>query len=155
SGGDVSNYAFSVSPGGVVVYCNSELHATTQLTWYSRKGEPLGTIGDPGSTIGIAVAPGGRQVLLNRYDPALGGFNFWLLDLAAGITSKFTSGSGPLPLSAGTPVWFPKGDRVLFRSFPGLAVQSLRGGEPEKLSSESGFPLDISPDGRYLLLLKG
>ncbi len=155
SGGDVSNYAFSVSPRGAIVYCNSELHATTQLAWYNRKGESLSAVGDPGSTIGIAVAPGGQQVLLNRYDPALGGFNFWLVDLASGLTSKFTSGSGPLPLSAGTPVWFPKGDRVLFRSFPGLAVQSLRGGEPEKLSDESGFPLDISPDGRYLLLLKG
>jgi hypothetical protein len=57
-------------------------------------------------------------------------------------------------VSAGTPVWFPRGDQVLFRSFPGLAMQSLRGGEPEKFSTESGFPLDISPDGRYALLLK-
>jgi Tol biopolymer transport system component len=154
SGGDVSDYAFSVSPRGTLVYCNSQLHPMTQLTWFSRKGDLLGTVGDPGPTIGIAVSPSGQQVLLNRYDPSLGGFNFWLLDLATGVTGKFTSGSGPLPLSAGTPVWFPTGDRVLFRSFPGLAVQSLRGGEPEKLSNESGFPMDISPDGRYALILK-
>jgi serine/threonine protein kinase len=155
SGGDVSNYAFSVSPRGTIVFCNSQLHPTTQLTWFNRKGELLNAVGDPGPTVGIAVSPGGRQVLLNRYEPALGGFNFWLVDLATRATSKFTSGSGPLPLSAGTPVWFPTGDRVLFRSFPGLAVQSLRGGEPEKLSDESGFPLDISPDGRHALVLKG
>jgi serine/threonine protein kinase/Tol biopolymer transport system component len=155
SGGDVSDYAFSVSLQGTMVCCNSQLHPTTQLTWFNRKGELLGTVGDPGPTIGMSVSPSGQQVLLNRYDATLGGFNFWLADLGTGVTAKFTSGSGPLPLSAGTPVWFPTGDRVLFRSFPGLAVQSLRGGEPEKLSDESGFPIDISPDGRYALLLKG
>ncbi|MBI2946835.1 MAG: serine/threonine-protein kinase, partial [Verrucomicrobia bacterium] len=155
SGGDVSAYAFSVSSRGTIVFCNSQLHPTTQLTWFNRKGEPLGTVGDLGSTVGIAVSPNGEQVLLNRYDPTLSGFNFWLVDLATDVTSKLTSGSGPLPLSAGNLVWFPTGERVLFRTFAGLAAQSLRAGDPVKLSDESGFPMDISPDSRSALVLKG
>lgn len=154
SGGDISNHAFSVSPRGTIVYCNSQFHPMTQLIWFSRAGERLRTVGDPGPTVGLAVSPTGQQVVLNRFDPTIGGFNLWLLDPATGVKSKFTSGSGPLPLSAGTPIWFPTGDRVLFRSFPGMAVQSLRGGEPERISDESGFPLDISPDGRHALMLK-
>jgi len=94
SGGDVSDYAFSVSPRGTIVYRNSQLHPMRQLTWFNRKGELLSTVGDPGPTIGIAVSPSDQQVLLNRYDPTLGGFNFWLLDLATGVIAKFTSGPG-------------------------------------------------------------
>ena len=154
SAGDVSNYAFSVSPRGTMVYCSSLAHPITQLTWFSRAGDALGTVGERSAVVSFALSPSGRQVMLNRHDPTIGGFNLWLVDMATGATSKFTSGAGPVPVSAGTPVWFPTEDQVLFRSFPGVARQSLGGGEPAKLSDESGFPTDISPDGRYALILK-
>jgi dipeptidyl aminopeptidase/acylaminoacyl peptidase len=49
----------------------------------------------------------------------------------------------------------PAGDRLLFVTIGGLAVQSVRGGEPEWLSREDGGWLDdISPDGHYALFVK-
>jgi hypothetical protein len=71
------------------------------------------------------------------------------MDTITGFASKFTPG-----LEAGAPVWSPAGDRVLFATFPGIAAQSLRGGEPEKLFDGHVWPLDISPDGHYALFNK-
>jgi len=123
----------------------------TQLTWFSRAGQRLGTIGEPGEYVGFALSPTGKQAVLERNDPKRDSVDLWLMDSTTGVASKFASGFNQ---DAGTPVWSLAGDRVLFASFPGLAAQSVRGGEPEKLFDDHVWLADISPDGRYALFEK-
>ena len=151
SGGDLSAYAFSVSPSGNLLYWGGPWLPATQLTWFSRAGQRLGTIGEPGENFAFALSPDGRQAVLDHLDPKTNIEGLLLMDTTTGFASKFTSGFNQ---DEGGPVWSPQGDRVLFATFPGIAAQSLRGGEPEKLFDGHVWPLDISPDGNYALFNK-
>jgi dipeptidyl aminopeptidase/acylaminoacyl peptidase len=148
SEGDLSAYAFSVSPRGNLVYWSGTFLPLTQLTWFSRAGQRLGTIGEPGEYLDFRLSPTRKQAVLTRNDPKTDSVDIWLMDSTTGVTSKFTSGFNQ---DAATPVWSPAGDWILFASFPGLAAQAVRGGEPEKLFDDHVWLCDISPDGRYAL----
>ena len=152
--GDLSAWAFSVSERGALVFWSGQFLPVTQLTWFSRTGRRLGTVGEPGAYVGFEPSPTGRQAAIERFDSKIGEVNIWLMDLSTGVASKFSSGPGRQAWSAGTPVWSPAGDRVLFATFPGVAAQSLRGGGPEKLLDDFGWLSDISPDGQHALLTK-
>jgi Tol biopolymer transport system component len=123
----------------------------TQLTWFNRAGKRLGTIGEPGEYIGFALSPTGKQAVLEWHDPKANLVDLLLMDTTTGVASKLTASFSQYQ---GTPVWSPDGDRLLFATFPGLAAQSLRGGEPEKLLDEMIRLMDISPDGHYALFAK-
>jgi dipeptidyl aminopeptidase/acylaminoacyl peptidase len=144
-------YGFSISSRGNLVYWSGTRLPVTQLTWFNRAGQRLGTIGEPAEYMGFALSPTGTQAVLERHDPKTNIEDLLLMDTTTGVASKFTASFSQYQ---GTPVWSPDRDRVLFATFPGLAAQSLRGGEPEKLFDESGWLDDISPDGHSALFDK-
>jgi Tol biopolymer transport system component len=111
----------------------------------------VSAIGEPSEYLGFALSPRGQQAVLERHDPKTNIEDLLLMDATTGVASKFTSGFYQYE---GTPVWSAEGDRVLFATFPGLAAQLLRGGEPEKLLDETVWLVDISPDGHYALFQK-
>ena len=153
--GDPRSFAFSVSVTGTIVCWSGPHLEVTQLTWFSRAGQRIETVGEPGEHAGFALSPTQQQVILERHDPKLGETNLWLWDIATKLGYAFTSGpnQGDVPV-IGTPVWSPAGDRVLFSTFPGLCAQALRGGEQEKLFDDRGWLCDVSPDGRFALFAK-
>lgn len=55
--GDPSSYAFSVSPRHTLVYWGGPWQQVTQLTWFTRGGQRLGTVGEPGEYMGFALSP--------------------------------------------------------------------------------------------------
>lgn len=61
----------------------------------------------------------------------------------------------------GSPVWLPHSNRILFtskRQHYGIYEVDSRGAEPEHLTLDTGsdsWPLDVSPEGRFLLLGRG
>jgi Tol biopolymer transport system component len=150
SDGDLSSYSFSVSHRGNLIYWGGPWLPATQLTWFSRAGQRLGTIGEPGEYFGFALSPDGRQAVVDYLDAKTNMEDLLLVDTITGFASKLT----PVNQDEGSPVWSPGGDRVLFATFPGIAAQSLRGGEPEKLFDGHVWPMDISPDGHYALFNK-
>ena len=124
------------------------------MIWFSRAGQRLGTIGEPGEPgefFGFALSPDGRQAVRDHLDPKTNIEDLLLMDTTTGVASKFTASFSQYQ---GTPVWSPDRDRVLFTTFPGLAAQLLRGGETEKLLDEMIWLMDISPDGHYALFSK-
>jgi hypothetical protein len=150
--GDLNAYTFSVSRQGTLVVWGGRINAVTQLTWFSRSGQRLGTLGEPGEYLGFAAAPGFQHAVLERHDPKGNEVDLWLVDATSNVGSKFSSGVGDYrPWAVCTPVWSPEGDRVLFGTVPGVVVQPLRGGEPEKLFDGIGWLCDITPDGQTAL----
>src|SRR5262249_55177601 len=67
--GDNLTYAFSVSPRVTLAYSSSTLSPVTQLTWFTRAGQRLGSLGEPGEHLGFSVSPDGQQLALERYSP--------------------------------------------------------------------------------------
>jgi serine/threonine protein kinase/Tol biopolymer transport system component len=154
STGDTSSYAFSVSPLHTLVYWGGPWQQATQLTWFTRAGQRLGTVGEPGEYMGFALSPKSeQQAVLERHDPKTNAVELYLMNTSTGVSYKFAPSTSKEKW-AGTPVWSPTEDRVLFVTWPGLVAQSLRGGEPEELSSDYVWLSDISPDGHYALLMK-
>ncbi|HET7698425.1 MAG TPA: protein kinase [Vicinamibacterales bacterium] len=145
----------NVSAAGETLAYTTGKYRRTQLTWVSRTGRRLGTIGDPGIAFDPTLSPDGTLLALERNDPGRGTGDIWTLDLARGAFSRLTSAPG----YETTPAWTPDG-RVAYASDqgekPGLYVTTASGsGGPSLLvvPAQRGFPLDWSHDGRYLLYL--
>jgi Tol biopolymer transport system component len=103
--------AFSVSENGVLAYRSGNIHAT-QLVWFGRGGKQLGSLGPPGGYNEPWLSPDEKKVAVARPDPQTGRNDIWLLELARGISSRFTSD----PSEDYTPLWSPDGSRIVFTS---------------------------------------
>jgi serine/threonine protein kinase len=146
---------FSASETGVLAFASSPPQ-TAQPTWFDRSGRSLGTVGEPGPYLQIALSPDERHAALQRLDPRLQTWDIWLLDVAHGVLSRFTSDPG----YESDPVWSPDGRRLAFTARgagePQLTLfqKALGGGPAERVLPESvdwDFVEDWSPDGRFLL----
>jgi Tol biopolymer transport system component/predicted Ser/Thr protein kinase len=149
---------FSVSQSGVLVYRSGAVPgAASQLTWFDRQGKALGTVGEAGDYEHMVISPDGTRVVLARRAPQTGE-DLWMLDLARGVSTRFTFTGGTNRL----PVWSPDGSRIVFESLrngTGDLYQKLSngGGDDELLfkSDKSNQPINFSPDGRFLLFATG
>jgi eukaryotic-like serine/threonine-protein kinase len=142
----------SVSRGGTLVYGSSpEPHY--QLTWYTRDGKPVSTMGAPDAYLGLRISPDGQQVAVHRVDPSARAGDIWLMDLERGVPNRVTfEGANDNGLA-----WSPDRGRVAYPnagSPPNLFVQGVTaaGSTGSLVSSQNTqtFP-EWSPDGRFLL----
>ncbi len=155
--------SFSASPTGVLVYWfgassvsgPSRGNIQGLLTWFDRTGKALGTIGDPGLFRTLAISPDGKRVAFERADPQnFSNRNIWIYEVARGVTTRFTFGSG----WDANPVWSPDGSRIAFGGlrtgkFDIYQKASNLAGEDELVftSGAQKLPSSWSPDGRFLL----
>ena len=99
--GNLGAWAFSVSPRGALVFSSGTGVGVTQLTWFSRSGRRIDTVGEPGRYLSFAVSPDGREAMLERFDPKLGEVNLWLMELATGRRLEVLHGSRRASLGGG------------------------------------------------------
>jgi eukaryotic-like serine/threonine-protein kinase len=128
--------AVSASNDGTLLYGGAAVRHF-QLTWFDRKGKPVGTVGQPDEYTGPRISPDGTRVALTR------GENIWQMEFARGIPMRVTFSAGV------DAVWSP--DRP-----PNLFSHSTNGtGDEERLieSHDSLNTQDWSSDGRFLLYL--
>ncbi|MGH7967660.1 MAG: hypothetical protein ACREIC_02920, partial [Limisphaerales bacterium] len=152
SAGDTHDYAFSVSPAGTLAYSSGPFLPVTQLTWFSREGQRLGVVGQPGECGGFDVSPNEQETVLELHDTRLNEIGLWLMEVASGVESKFSLNGGPGLWRAACPVWSHFDNRIYFSTFPGLAAQSLNAHAEERLFDQACWLEDISPDGNYALV---
>ena len=149
--------AFSASPTGVLTYRRGggTFNIRTQLTWVDRAGKALGAIGQPGVYRNPELSPDGTRVAVDALDPQGRSLDVWLMELARGVTSRFTFDQG----NDIYPVWSPDGSRIVFGSDRDGGVLHLYqkradGVGIEELvlkSSADMLPHSFSPDGRLLV----
>jgi eukaryotic-like serine/threonine-protein kinase len=137
---------------GVLAYIRAGLQ--TELTWFDRGGQRLGTIGAPGRYQQLRLSPAGTELLFVRLDPATGNRDLWLQDLVRGVTSRLTHD----PETDHNGVFSPDGRHVAWESHAGGRLDLYRrpvdGSAPPTLLLDWGRangPVDWSPDGRYIL----
>ena len=144
---------------GVLAYVTSLGGSVGRMTWFDRDGRTTGTIESPQDVeyLNPAIAPDGKTVAANRVDSQTGDWDVWLVDLARGVPSKFTSGPG----SNFDPAWSPDAGAIVYASDRSNQLafyrQTIGGGAPERLmgfgQSEAALPTDWvrTPQGDYIL----
>ncbi|MBZ5633258.1 MAG: hypothetical protein LAO55_09025 [Acidobacteriia bacterium] len=125
-----------------------------RLTWFDRQGKVAGTAGEPGLYRTLTLSPDGKRIAFERADPETQNRDIWLLEVANGKTTRFTSDPG----WDAFPTWSPDGSRIIFTSNRSgvydLYQKASNGTGTEELvykSSEGKGPTSWSPDGRFLI----
>jgi serine/threonine protein kinase len=153
--------AYSASSSGVLAYRPAKAGpGLSELTWFDRQGKELSVAGEPGSTYAyfdLALSPDGGKVAASRIDLSMVGsqLGIWLLDLARGVSTRFTFDAAP----ASSPIWSPDGSRVAFAAARGggahIYQKASNGAGKEQVlvgaTDEAKVPNDWSRDGRFLL----
>ena len=146
----VNNYpVFSASTNGRLAYRTGNTSSSRQLTWFTRDGKVLSTIGDPGGYEQLTLSPDGRRAIYRDLASTLSG-DLWVTDVARGGSVRFTSER----TLGGFPVWSPNGGRIAFQIGQDLYLKpSSGGGDAELLlkSDTQASPTSWSPDGKFLL----
>lgn len=148
----IATASFSVSENDVLSYGNSS-NNQVRLTFVSRNGQKLSTVGDPADYLSAKLSPDGLRVAMDPVD-AKGYGGVWMIDLKRGTSSRFTFTQS----ASARPIWSPDGRQVAFYSHPvgtnDLYLKSSDGGGEERLVYRDGvnkYPSEWSRDGRYLV----
>jgi Tol biopolymer transport system component/DNA-binding winged helix-turn-helix (wHTH) protein len=146
---------FDASENGVMAYELGNTVTGTQLSWFNRKGEKVADVGEPRFQFEPRLSPDGRRLAVGIGD---GGYShIYIYDLVQGKPLQVTFGK----YDNGSATWFPDGAHLLIgakRQYYGIYKIDSRGATSEQLLLDTGrdtWPVDLSPDGRFLLFGQG
>jgi Tol biopolymer transport system component len=127
--------------------------APLQLTWVDRAGNALGTVGEPGPYLNLALSRDERRIAVALSSGSPENRDIWLIDAARhDVLSRLTFDPGVDWL----PVWSPDGSRIAFSGAragsASLRLKVINGGMDEPLLQPGGAiqPTDWSADGRFI-----
>ncbi len=143
--------AVDTSDAGHILFRTGSTPLLRQFVWFDRNGKEFGRVGEPddGFPVSPAWSPDRRQIATHRQKD--GNVDIWLLDVARGSLSRFTTHAA----NEIQPLWSPKGDRIVFNSNRSGSYQlfekSLGGSEERLLLPLSATSTDWSKDGTVIL----
>jgi serine/threonine protein kinase len=138
-------YQFGDKPGGV-----------NELRWFDRSGKQLAVL-NGGFLLDSRLSRDGSKLALDFSNTGYGYFQLWVFDLARNVRAQVTFGK----YDSISPIWSLDSSKVLFagkRQYYSIYQVDSTGAEPEQLVLDAGsdiWPLDLSPDGHFLLYGKG
>jgi Tol biopolymer transport system component len=145
---------FSTSETGVLVY-GGQRGQVTRLVWSTRDGKQSAINTKLSGYMTPRLSPDGTRLATDIR--GVTSADIWQIDLAHGISSRFTF-DARLDIS---PIWSPDGKQIAFAAMRGDHMEmrmkpSSGGGSEEVLASASGsqVPTDWSRDGRYILFVQ-
>ncbi len=143
---------FSVSETGALAYQAAPgAFGISQMTWYNRAGEKLGTVGESGHYSSSALSPEGSKIAVGV--GGAGARDIWIYDLKRGTDSRLTFGSA----DNFNPLWSADGSRIMFtsdragsRDIYEQPANGLGNAEPIYESKDQAKTVDdLAPDGRH------
>jgi eukaryotic-like serine/threonine-protein kinase len=135
----------SVSGEGTLVYVQGGSSGPQQLVWVDRKGEVVGTIGQPQpDIIFTSLSPDGGRIAVASHEGD--NWDIWTHDVTRGTKTRLTFEKG----SDFDPSWTPSGDRVIYQEEGAVWIRPADGtGQPRNLVPGTGGA--VSPDGKWLI----
>ena len=155
---------YNSSARGVIAYCSFGSIYKTQLTWFSRTGKQLQTVGPVSSDVSVNLSPDEKRAAIasvSEIGRSAGRaeipVNIWVVDLARGVRTRLTFDPST---SDENPTWSPDGRTLVFASHAKSAnaniyQKSATGdgpAQPVLTGTGNEHPIDWSPDGKFLLL---
>jgi eukaryotic-like serine/threonine-protein kinase len=157
--GTTGQVAISASNNGVLAYWSGNV-ADVRLTWFNRKGQELGTLGETWTAVesrSLRISPDGTQVAWLRPDPDLLTSDIWVTDIARNISSRLTSD----PRNDEGTLWSPDGKNIAFNrditlgDAGGIFLVPSSGVGAEQFMFKGGYFLtDWTLDGKLILAYK-
>jgi eukaryotic-like serine/threonine-protein kinase len=154
----VKRAVFAVSDQGLLLAQSGSEAALSQLMWFDRKGNAVGTVAKPEVYGDVFLSPNGRSVATDKTDMGSMNIDVWTYELQSASVKRLTFDPG----IDSVPVWSPDATRLVFSSnrqtYFGLYLKNSDGATDEKsiVQSEVGnFPSDWSRDGKYILYCRG
>jgi DNA-binding winged helix-turn-helix (wHTH) protein/Tol biopolymer transport system component len=148
---------FDTSQNGVMAYQLGDTVSGTQLRWVDRSGRQLGTIGEPRFQWDPRLSRDGRKLAIQVSSGSYVYGNLWVLDLDRGVRMQITSPK----FDSTSPIWSLDGTQIFYggkRQHYSLYQANSSGAGQERLILDTGsdtWPLDLSPDSRFLLYGQG
>ena len=138
--------AFSASQSGVIVF---RPVTPARLTWFSRSGEQLGSVGPLGQYDSFAISPDGHRVAAALLNGRLGTCDLWLFSDDGSEATRLTFDPG----SELGPMWAADGRHVVYSGESGgtwrvLAADISRSGVSRAIAQVSERPTFAVPLGR-------
>jgi Tol biopolymer transport system component len=139
---------FSVSANGTLFYGRGTGMQKARFTWRDRKGNAVGTVGEPSEGAGtFQISPDQSRVAYSAV-AANGERDIWILQFARGLSARFTFKGGR------TPHWSPDGRHLFYVGQGGIYRKSADGAGEEEVVLKGPLVTalgGVSPDGKYLL----
>jgi DNA-binding winged helix-turn-helix (wHTH) protein/Tol biopolymer transport system component len=144
---------FSASQNGVLVYRAGTETPSTELVWFDRHGQRLGTVGEPANYSNPALSPDNKMLAVSREDALSVTRDIWIFNLEHGTSSRVTFE----PTDETCAIWSPDSSRIaysaankgVFDIYQKIVTSTSK---PELLfeSSENKFVQGWSPDRRFI-----
>jgi Tol biopolymer transport system component len=147
--------AASVSATGVLAYVPENDRPLHQLAWFDRAGVRTDVAGELADFSNVELSPDGKSVALSVMDQTRRTRDIWVQDLARGVRTRLTFDPG----EERTAVWSRDSARVFYNAQRKNVERDLFSKMSNGSSAETSVladglskdPMDVSPDGRFLL----
>ncbi len=152
----VANFSWAAfsTAGSTLAYRAGSGLSVVQLEWRDRKGNRLGTVGEPADYSNPVFSPDGRTLAVGKRDPDTRTRDIWLFDLPRGTERRLTFD----PADDAAAVFSPDGQRIVFTSnrkgHRDLWQKDASGARDEELvlgSADEKALDDWTRDGGYLI----
>ena len=146
--------AFQAAALGGVIITRQAGTGGTQLTWFDRSGQQIGTVGPPGDVRQPRLSPAGDRIAFMYPDPKNGNRDVWTIEIDRGILAPLTRNIA----NDWHAIWSGDGKQVLFGSDRGGKAETMlymktaldAAAEETLLLTASGSPTDWSRDRRWI-----
>jgi eukaryotic-like serine/threonine-protein kinase len=155
----VKRAVFAVSDHGLLVAQSGTGAVLSQLVWFDRKGNTVGSVGKPDVYGNVFLAPNGRSVAVDKTDMSSLNTDIWTYELQRESAKRLTFH----PALDVVPIWNPDATQFVFASDRQLLfelyVKDSDGAHDEKMivhdDDTADLPSDWSRDGKYILYDRG
>ncbi len=152
----VAGAVFSATQNGLLAYEYGVEPAGEHMAWVDAQGKETEQVVEPGFIGSTRISPDETKV---TFPNGTSENNIWLLELKTGARTRFSFGGR----FVSSPVWSPDGKTIYFSFSESGGPQAIysrpadgSGPQQRVLASDRKLaPVDVSPDGKYLLYEEG